>query len=195
MNNDFRKIAIIGNGFDMHHNLRTDYNTIKTKLERTQPDLTHEYKRIMNKLGVDSCTGYKWSNFEYNSYLAVEKLSDLDINDEHKHVQLLRKYHDIFKQIKIYILEILKEENKRLNVKFDSIQNVLDKKTYVINFNYTNTVEQYTRNIHYIHESITENFIVLGYDDWDDNAFDLTLPINRYWLKEYQRIFLSFYRF
>lgn len=44
------------------------------------------------------------------------------------------------------------------------IKRKLHKATPAINFNYTNTPELYTRNVFYVHGSLEEEEIVLGYD-------------------------------
>ena len=61
--------------------------------------------------------------------------------------------------------------------------------------NYTNTVNRYGCKQVFIHGSLNENEIVLGYDDYmNDGAYDFANYEDRYLLKEYERERLAFSR-
>ena len=55
------------------------------------------------------------------------------------------------------------EDKKTIDLK-SSVKKVIDLDTNIINFNYTGTVEKYDKiNVYYIHGSLEESEIVLGY--------------------------------
>ncbi len=212
-------MAIIGNGFDLNHGMKTDYPTIIEKMKEHQKTTYIRYEKLLNdiKNGLDNkikknksegslrrkelimlileLKAKKWYEFEMIANAIAGILSYMDINYDSKYEKTVREYNKLFEEIKRFIYSYLQEEDlteKRKNIK---IQKYLDENTYALNFNYTSTVKMYGCKQFYVHGSLEENCIVLGYDDWDDGTFDLTMSKNRLWLKNSWRIFLEFDRF
>lgn len=71
-------LYIIGNGFDLHHGLKTSYNDYKTFLNRSYPDIIREYEDFV---GVYKNDRVAWSNIE--DALKIDYL------------EMLRRYADL----------------------------------------------------------------------------------------------------
>ena len=157
----FKTLAIIGNGFDLVHGYATDYRTFA---ESTSSPYLDQFKSYCDK--DESITTWYW--FEDNIRILTEKLlmqsftEDCDFDVNRKEVNNVRS---IFRGIHDLLIKYLQDETAKHPLeKKTSISNYLTPNSIAIDFNYTNTVEPYTKNIFYVHGSLVENDILLGYD-------------------------------
>lgn len=161
------KLAIVGNGFDLSHGLKTGYYDFYKSLEK---DHKTKWQNLLKEFNIHTNDWYdfeeaisnitnKWheqyfescgvdNDFEKQQNILLEKIN-----------QINSVFRDLDKQLFEYILN---EEKKPTTLKV-SIQEALEFDSYVITFNYTNLIKKYCKNIYHIHGSISEEFIVLGY--------------------------------
>lgn len=85
------------------------------------------------------------------------------------------------------------ETNRKPILKLANVEKYLDKKAKVINFNYTKTAEAYNKEVFYVHGSLDENYIILGYDYRDELC--LFQYDDVFWSKINCRMALAFRRF
>lgn len=161
----FKTLAIIGNGFDMAHGYNTDYEAFANNVSSSYLD---EFKAYCDK----ECSITTWYWFEENIRILTEKLlmrsftEDCDFDANRKEVDKVRS---IFRNIHDLLIKYLQDETAKHPLeKKASISNFLTFKGAAINFNYTSTAESYTKNIFYVHGSLAENDILLGYDYRDE---------------------------
>lgn len=156
----YKRLAIIGNGFDLNHGYKTDYKTFAANTQH--PSLTR-FKEYCDTEKIET-----WYSFEENIRLLSERcflksMSEYcDFDDNRKEV---RELTEVFRDIHTLLSEYLASEIATNPLKKKPcIEKHLDKNTVAINFNYTNTAEIYTPHVCYVHGSLTENDILLGYD-------------------------------
>ncbi|MES2382152.1 MAG: bacteriophage abortive infection AbiH family protein [Bacteroidota bacterium] len=174
-----KKLYIIGNGFDLHHNLRTSYYDFAKFLKKKNKDL---YITLEKYISYPSFDRDLWSRFE-------ENLANLEIKEIiYEHADTLPSYgSDDFRDRDRYVFpDIMHEHYQKLTSglfsEFEAfIKNVdfhetafeynvkLDKSATFLTFNYTNTLEHLykidKKQIVYIHNSVFYNSegIVLGH--------------------------------
>ncbi|MDP1815420.1 MAG: bacteriophage abortive infection AbiH family protein [Leadbetterella sp.] len=160
------RIYIIGNGFDLHHDLKTKYSNFATYLEANNKDL---YDILKNHISFPQSDPDLWSNFE-------ENLANLDVDEilsDNSYV-LPNYASDDFREGDRYLFPDIMDEYfeklKKLIEEFQGfIQNVeylmiseelkieLESDSFFLTFNYTNTLERLykidKKNILYIHNS------------------------------------------
>lgn len=132
----------------------------KTSLEPYEFDILRLMNRFCEKSNIQTIKirdSYFKTYEGINKKLVMEKLID-DLND-------------LIKLFKYYLEEkVINRPVKKFSKQIEKIS--LD---YVINFNYTNTCEQYGVNrqdICYIHGSVQDNNMVLGIRDIDERNID-----------------------
>lgn len=188
-----KTLYIIGNGFDLHHDLDTKYQSfgmfLKEKHSQIYDNLIEYY--ILPTLDPDDDDSYYdplWSDFE-NALANLDFESILDDNtdslpdiasddfrdrDLHTYQQVMEQFVDdftenLYKVFKEFILNVKFPDDisdKKLKVKTDAI---------FLNFNYTNTLEKYYdikgSQILYIHNrAISGEILILGHGT-DPNDF------------------------
>lgn len=156
-----RNLVIVGNGFDLVHNLETKWSNFKEYLSQFDTELLYYLESCIE------CDSDLWSDFEKSlgrinrRIIYTDKLSDFDMirNDEdegnnHQMADSIRHIEDLIidgtkRSLNDWILSI--------DVNVDpicSIQRILQK-AQVITFNYTSTLEETynisTNNIIYLH--------------------------------------------
>lgn len=157
----YKTLAIIGNGFDMAHGYATGYRSFA---ENT-PDPSLDKFRVYCENEASIST---WYLFEENINILTEKYFMLsmtepeDFEDNRREVAQLQ---NVFTRIHHLLCQYLQQETscKPLEKK-QTIAHYLTKDAAAINFNYTSTAEAYTKNIFYVHGSLAEQDILLGYD-------------------------------
>ncbi len=188
-----KTLAIVGNGFDMAHGYKTDY---KTFAEKTKSPYLDKFKEYCESEKIET-----WYLFEENiqkiTYnLFLKSMSEkCDYDENRKEAENLT---EVFRQISILLADYLNKEtqNKPL-IKNTNISNELTDDSIAINFNYTATAEIYTKDVIYVHGSLKENDILLGYDyrdepclagfedmRWSKNILRESLAFRRYYLGE-----------
>lgn len=173
------KLYIIGNGFDLHHHLKTSYLDFANYLKVNNRDL---YDTLESYVEYPDSENDLWSNFESNlAKLNIEAI--LSDHEDRLPNYASEEYRDrdkyVFPDI---MLEYFHKLTEGLFGKFeDFIQSVilsksiveseieLDKDAFFLNFNYTNSLEILyeisPKKILYIHNSAfySSDQIVLGH--------------------------------
>lgn len=188
MNNE-KAIAIIGNGFDLAHGYETQYQSFVRNIKSKALDMFHSF--------CDENSIVEWYDFEKN----IEKLtmrfflSSMDENEDYSvNRRELSALTGAFNEIHSLLEEYLKNEIARKPLKKQAvIEKYLSPHTLAINFNYTPTAECYTENVYYIHGSIKEHDIILGYDFRDEPC--LIGYDEKQWSKQLCREALEFRRY
>lgn len=152
-----RNLIIVGNGFDLAHDLKTSYanflkdiNAFKDKYE--VPSIKSNTNFLLETF-VSSKDGI-WSDIESIYFDILRNLNDSAyLQNTYDHAY---RYNDSkalnkhFEDIKQCLQQYLEEEEKRF-VTNDNYRNLFncfsDKETVVVNFNYTNTVKKYLKEI------------------------------------------------
>lgn len=155
-------LAIVGNGFDIAHGLRTGYPQFIAALPS---DAFDSFRGLVEKYCVETKS---WTKFE-------ERINDLTLscfhnayNDDYDYDSVMKDIKEVnrtFDDIRIKLRDYLLTATQDIVVsRLESVSKVLDDSVYVINFNYTSTVNLYSDQVFYVHGSLEENEIVLGYD-------------------------------
>lgn len=160
------KLAIIGNGFDLAHGLNTLYSdfykkmpsTLKVKWERLLGEYTIDKNYWSNFEDVISCVTNSWygdSNGYFFSVVEDKKTTELEFK--------IKEINIVFEEMTLELFNYILEEDKKETTKLNSIEKFLDEDTLAISFNYTRTPLKYIDDVYYIHGSIKEEHIILGY--------------------------------
>lgn len=185
----YNSLAIIGNGFDLAHGYKTNYADF---IENTKDIDLETFKKLCNSEKIET-----WYDFEKNINIMSLDLYQKNFNGDVKFDAVsdnLLNLNKIFARIHKLLLNYLKSETDRIPVgKLKSIKKSINKKTKVINFNYTKVAEAYTEDVFYVHGSIDENNIILGYDYRDEHC--LISMEYMYWFKKYRRELMAFERY
>lgn len=163
-------LYVIGNGFDLHHTLRTEYQDFKEWLYKVDDELANIYKRVCQP------TDEKWNDFEESlGYFNKDVFDDIVRNYGNDDVPemvgeaqfemniLGQKMKKICHRMKEYILQLNYPETINGFLK-------IDKESLFLNFNYTNTLERYynikRENICYIHNKADDvGDVILGHGE------------------------------
>lgn len=171
----YKKLVITGNGFDLHHGLKTSYNSFRAWLAK------HHLEDIfmLNNFLPNNKVDMLWSSFE-------EALGQFDINkvknNDIQNLYVIEYYKDennkrsvipmvadsnIFQRIGLYFSEWARENNKQLqNVKSDL---KFTEGTLFITFNYTDTLEcvyniPSSLVIHINGRATTDKTVIIGHN-------------------------------
>lgn len=200
-----KSLVIIGNGFDLAHNLPTSIeNFIQSNIQ-----FQEKYHKLK---------GENWNELESNfkellslimserDYIDIEEELDEIIDtygyDEYGFIDYVpipsdkytKEIHEIEELIKLItefendFLKYLREncnnsilKNIRPRIK---ISKILNSSSCIINFNYTHVIEEvyHIKNVKHIHGSITEENIAIGTDaveELKESLVDCTYPTER----------------
>lgn len=161
-------LYVIGNGFDIHHEINSSYACFKEWLYKTDPELIQKIDDI-----YEFCSEEWWSDFENQlASLDIINLSNRisfenapDLTDEHcdrmqEDAQFAVEYQleSIYSELKKYFHEWIMQ----LNIPNQSRKIKLKiKDSLFLNFNYTKTLENIyevdSRKILHIHGCIDDN--------------------------------------
>lgn len=178
-NKTFKKLYIIGNGFDLNHGLKTNYTDFKAWLKKYKPEI---YNIILELYQIDDNedTNSWWSMFEshlvdfdvYEEIIELTKEYNIDYgSDDFREsdryvgsIEAERKFEKLMKNILIHFndwvnsLSPLSIESKMINI---------DKEALFINFNYTQTLETIygvpQERVYHLHGKQGDNNYVLGH--------------------------------
>ena len=182
-------MAIVGNGFDLNHGYKSDY---KSFIENTVSPYLDKFKTYCDNENITT-----WYLFEESIRILTEELffksvtGGCNFDENRNEVQELA---DVFQEIHILLKNYLLNEIKSKKVtKKPCVEKYLNDNSIAINFNYSNTVEAYTKNVIYVHGSLEENDILLGYDYRDEACYAQYEDIR--WSKSICRESLAFRRF
>lgn len=170
-------LAIIGNGFDKAHGYKTSYCDFT---KHVGEDFFSVYRDFIS---IYSSANIEWNEFEKQVEALTAAFYQKVMSDEGLDEHVIKHFNMVFRCIKDRLIDYLRTETERNPfIKIESVQNHLDKYTIGLNFNYTNTAENYLCDVIYIHGSLNEKEIVLGYDPAD--PFCLASYENRMWFKD-----------
>lgn len=161
------KLIIVGNGFDLAHGLKTNYSDFINALPE---DIKEEWLSILKEYDLSNPYWYyfedlisqvtlNWFQDEDSGYFfSIANPKDISVLE--KRVEYI---YQIFADIENRLLLYLLEEQKKEVKKRENISEYIDNEDLVISFNYTDTTKLYSKNIFFIHGSLQEEFILLGY--------------------------------
>ncbi len=173
-------LFIIGNGFDIAHDLPTKYWDFRLFLENKYTDFLENFERNYNiyyETSNEEKNNILWSNFENNLYKIKEDdiinlessiylhLEDGDVFIEEFLYEYFRKIYNI-DNISKYLEQWIKTININKNPKTSFINK--ENNDIFLNFNYTHTLETIyqikRKNIIYIHGSVNnDGELVIGH--------------------------------
>lgn len=183
-------LAIIGNGFDLSHGYSTDYKSFS---KNTNAPCLDEFKSFCD----DETSIFTWYLFEENINILSEKMFQQSMTEECNYESNRKKVKALettFREIHALLIEYLESETAdRPMIKNSKIEQYLNINSLAINFNYTKTAESYTPQIFYVHGSLKEKDILLGYDYRDEAC--LAQYEDMRWSKTFCREALEFRRF
>lgn len=196
---DIKKVVIVGNGFDISHDLKTRYiDFLNSNYEIKE---INDFKILVDELNNESEEKLNWNDIEQ----CMKKIA-LSIYDKNFYYNMnsekyslienkMNEVNKLYKKITELFMYYLKNNVMKKDIKInDSIKEEFDTNTIAINFNYTNTIRHYTNNVKYIHGSIEEdNYIVLGF--FEDTVPDSCTGEYSMYRKDVQREILNFIRF
>lgn len=163
-------LYVIGNGFDLHHELKTKYQDFKKWLYKADNELANIYEHVC--LPTDE----EWRDFEESlGYFNKDVFDDIVRNYGNDDVPemvgeaqfemniLGQKMKKIRHRMKEYILQLNYPETINGFLK-------IDKESLFLSFNYTNTLERYynikRENICYIHNKADDvGDVILGHGE------------------------------
>lgn len=165
-------LYIIGNGFDLAHDLSTSFSSFRKFMEKVSRDSVDRWSKIIN-IKLDE----NWNNLEESfQYVDYEYISELcstflhSYNEEnwsesyhHDYQNEISKYLDLIINSDFYLRNWLNNVYKKSSKKF-----ILEKDSLYLTFNYTNVLEDVYRieknNICHIHGDINSNDkLILGH--------------------------------
>ena len=161
-------LVLIGNGFDLAHDLKTSYRHFLNQLNKNAWDNPDQFTNILKKEMIDALQRkqvrrdqkiYKnqfiqqlldlghlnnWSDIEYHYFKLINEAAN-----QSNSTKRIKTINEEFEQIKKYLKIYLSEEQKKFT-KMDAFEyffsELNNSKTLVLNFNYTNTVSSYLEN-------------------------------------------------
>lgn len=187
-------IFIIGNGFDLAHNLNTSYVNFINSI-----DLSKSNNQLLHTLQRNSFT--KWSDIEYTYFTILNKYSDTlfmkDILKSNPYTST-KEFDNEFEELKTKLENYLQSEQTKFN-KITSYINLFEKfnslNTLILDFNYTETVKKYLgQNSRIVHIKIhgelknDENPIIFGYAANKVEASLLSNENDEYLMKNIKKI-------
>lgn len=183
----YTSLAIIGNGFDLAHGYHTLYKNFTDYIGK---DALQNYRAYVDTYGTPSL----WNAFEKCveelSYTFYQyELTDSDFNDS-----TIIPFNNTFGELKKKLMDYLQWEQGRIPLeKKPTIEKYLGRSTLAFTFNYTNLAESYLDSVFYIHGSLKEEDIVLGFDP--KSALCMASFHTIQWFKGFCRERLAFKRY
>ena len=197
MVSNYKSLAIVGNGFDLQLGIKSRFVDFANSVHFPELD---DFKKLCDDLvtdddTVDTTRIEYWSSFEerINQITYVRSpVADMSFDCEkaRKELEIINRDYCIIKHELIAYLRMASKKNRYI---IDSVKDVINNQTMIINFNYTDTFEEYSNNIFYVHGSINENNIVLRYDDRGERCMSQALDVR--WRKNICRERLEYTRY
>ncbi|MEG2943323.1 MAG: AbiH family protein [Enterococcus sp.] len=186
-----RKLIIIGNGFDLHHGIKSGFADFYNSSFMSE-DIKNVYEIMTEQLR----SGYSWYDFEeeYRKLIEVESdilgnkgydgktlgLTEGNLKIYKPRIDMINYiFQSIFQQFIQYLKSTLHDSKNNPNFRDDScLQSILDETDQIINFNYTSTLSDIydvpENKIIFVHGSLKKNNPILGHS----NYYDSTTPQN-----------------
>lgn len=178
-------LVIIGNGFDLGHSLSTGFNSFIQSNEsfpkkyeifkgKEWNNVESNYKKllcnIMSKRSItdiediiDSIlSDYGFDEYGFIDYVPLPSDEYIPEFDEVKKlVELLSEFENDFLE---YLMNHCNSDKLKFINPRKKVKEILDSSTYIINFNYTNVVEDVyqIKEVKHIHGALTERKVAIG---------------------------------
>ena len=164
------KLYIIGNGFDLNHNLKTSYWNYRGFLLRKHPDIIGAFESSQY-LEASYCTpDTRWTNLEFNLKISVEECMEYlstnfypDMNSERTPGwdDINLEVDNIFSFFSSFTNDCFYEWIGEVGIPHQSyIRTDVDRSAFFVTFNYTKTLEDLyqipNNNILHIHGSVDD---------------------------------------
>lgn len=195
------KLVIVGNGFDLAHGLKTSYDDFRKAY--TDNEYMKKFKQLSSIVLTTNNNSQKWYDFESNieaiSRTVFQKtFKDLE-NDEFiksidKEMEICNSlFEEIKNLLKSYLMNVA--EGKKVLKKEVLKEEFKSENTFVISFNYTDIVKQYSDKVDFIHGSLSDDpDIILGFAN-DVPPMDLVSGVYTKYMKEVQKFELKYLRY
>lgn len=216
-------LIIIGNGFDLAHNLKTSYNHFINYILNTETNNSNLFPELYSYNGQpkelnyfikiyfrNQAVGMGGGNqiFKFHNAFFEQIIRQTHSNNwcdiEALYFQLLKstkdpkKLNDEFEVVKTHLKNYLKEEQKKFvqipsySSMFSAFNNTV--KTLVLNFNYTNCIQNYCNNLNNIkvlniHGELDNNAnpIIFGYAAKHEDSRELSNKNNNEYLRNIKK--------
>lgn len=198
-----RYLYIIGNGFDLHHGIKSSYRNFRNWLNDTYPDLLNDIENVYG-----DCEEDWWSDFEnnlassdvicYASRIAFENSPDLlsdhcDRTWDEAQIVVEQNLEKLYLELRECFCEWILQLNPPEK---DKMLDLHRKDTCFLTFNYTKTLEELynipSSQILHIHGCVgcNENLILghgKSYEDLEKmNVYDIPDPPQSLPIEEYE---------
>lgn len=201
------KLILLGNGFDLAHGLQTSYSSFAEK--NAENPVIIEFHKLVKELGSEipffdeegKLKDITWYSFEENierlsSWMFQKNFHDNLTQEDYDEIDNnMFQYNKVFKELSDLLFHYLDNEfsSKKIHA-LDTVKKEITEDTYIISFNYTDTVKMYTSNYNFIHGSIQDDKkIILGFATGEISDLSTNKYIE-YW-KEVLKEKLNFLRF
>lgn len=164
------KLIILGNGFDLHHELKTRFNQFKDYCKINHEELYKTINELINQTTKISKKELDWADIEgifHEVFLGV-------YNDENAHENNLESFREIEKIQEDFIKKFNQYLNSEVIPQTQKVK--INKKLvkefegdpYVITFNYTDTHQKYIKNsekVFHIHGDVLgkSSYPIIGF--------------------------------
>lgn len=159
------KLVIIGNGFDLCHDLKTNYKDF-LESKYCSDKLKKGLSEIENYVKTKQTKGNEginlWTDMEYMYYQAMVSIDEEDFAK-------VENFNRIIEEFKMEFIQYLDNYLQYDKVKkYNDLQLLLNEADWILDFNYTNTIEAVygisdpKKHIK-VHGSVKDNYIVLGF--------------------------------
>lgn len=159
-----KHVVIIGNGYDLHHGLRTAFTSFIDSLSES---CKSSYGSLLQMADISEVTS--WYDVENN----ISRATVNSYNSQHPGIGIeeslpgnIRVVNSMQKNLKVYLAE---QQQKKSLSKSDTVGGILRNADGILNFNYTNTLQSIygipRDKIYFVHGSLAENEIILGTDN------------------------------
>ena len=200
----FEQLIVVGNGFDLAHNLHTSYKDfanyyINSSEINEFKSLEEEIKSNYSEFPEENNTWYYFEDWIVSvSRYCFEKefQSGGDEGKVKNAIQKMNDCNDLFHKMSFLLMDYL--QNEQTNHPIVKLKNVeeeyLSTNSLTVSFNYTDTVKKYTNSFDYIHGNINDDhYIVFGLAN--NELPDLVNPPYIRYDKEVLKFILKFIRY
>jgi hypothetical protein len=170
-------LLIIGNGFDLAHDMKTSYNHFIENTDRRQSDIirNHFFEILNAEKNLKN-----WCDIE-QIYFEQLQTNNSDSHYENTEVGLLNKEFDVIKEYLSNYLKTQEKETKTIGSYKEMFELIDSRDTRILNFNYTNTLQTLYSNeikeskVIHMHGELSNpiNPIVFGYAANDKESREL----------------------
>ena len=204
---NYKKLILVGNGFDMAHQLDTSYRSFVDKNKNNH--IIKEFRELVDKADNESflfnddgtAKNISWFSFEEQMERIANWMFEKNFSEGTNFAEYevldkqMEQYNTLFAKLANLLFQYLADEYNSKKVELiDSIRKEFTERTYAISFNYTDTIKLYTENYSFVHGSINDDeHIILGFANGKKSDLS-TGAYAKYW-KEVLKEKLNYLRF